>query len=173
MRPHCSGLAPMALLLAIMPGPAPAQAQATTAITAPGEIDRAVAALTGVPIGEVGGALAPADPRLQLAQCRQPLTAAWHGRAGSAVRVECPDPGGWRIFVAVRPAPATAQQATAVKRGDPVTVMVRGRGFTVQQAGEAMESGGIGDWIAIRTAKRGEPTRARIERPGLAVIPAS
>jgi flagella basal body P-ring formation protein FlgA len=65
-----------------------------------------------------------------------------------------------------------AQAAIAVKRGDPMTVIVRGRGFTVQQAGEAMENGQIGDWIAIRTAKRGEPLRARIERPGLAEIPA-
>jgi flagella basal body P-ring formation protein FlgA len=58
--------------------------------------------------------------------------------------------------------------------------LVRGRGFTVQQSGEAVEGGSIGDWIAVRTdprpgsrgSARGEAIRARIERPGLAVIPA-
>jgi flagella basal body P-ring formation protein FlgA len=149
-----------------------AQSASADGFTDPGEIDRAVAGFTGAQIGEVGGALSPADPRLRLAACGQPLNAAWQGRAGSAVRVECPDANGWRIYVAIRPAPVAAQAAIAVKRGDPMTVIVRGRGFTVQQAGEAMENGQIGDWIAIRTAKRGEPLRARIERPGLAEIPA-
>jgi len=139
----------------------------------PAEIDRVVADLTGARIGAVGGARAPADRRLRLARCSQPLFAEWHGRSGSTVRVECPDPGGWRIFVSTRPAPAAAKPKVAIKRGDPVTVMVRGRGFTVQQSGEAIENGSIGDWIAIRTTRRGEPIRARIERPGLAVIPAS
>ena len=50
--------------------------------------------------------------------------------------------------------------------------MVRGRGFSVQQPGEAMEGGAVGDWIFVRTARKAEPLRARIERPGLAVIPA-
>jgi len=51
--------------------------------------------------------------------------------------------------------------------------MVRGRGFSVQQAGEAMDSGAVGDWIFVRTARKSEPLRARIERPGLAIVPAN
>jgi flagellar basal body P-ring formation protein FlgA len=39
--------------------------------------------------------------------------------------------------------------------------------------GEAMENGAVGDWIDVRTSRKGEALRARIERPGLAVIPAS
>jgi len=35
-----------------------------------------------------------------------------------------------------------------------------------------LDSGGEGDWIAIRTSRETAPVRARIERPGLAVIPA-
>lgn len=150
----------------------------------PAEIDRAVMAFTGAAIGEIGGARAPADPRLRLAACAQPLGMTWHGTAQSAVRVECAathaNSGPWRIFIATRPAQSSAALAPtrsqapatpAIKRGDPITVVVRGRGFTVQQAGEAMENGQIGDWIGIRTARQAEPVRARIERPGLAVIP--
>ena len=93
------------------------------------------------------------------------------------MQVECPGPSAWRIFVAISPAPGTAAAAAsaapAVKRGDAITVMVRGRGFSVQQPGEAMQAGAVGDWIEVRTARKGEALRARIERPGLAVIPAS
>jgi len=67
---------------------------------------------------------------------------------------------------------SSARSAPAIKRGDALTIMVRGRGFSVQQAGEAMEDGAVGDWIFVRTARKAEPLRARIERPGLAVIPA-
>ena len=141
--------------------------------TDPRAIDRVVASFTGANIGEVGGARQPADPRLRLALCHQPLNANWHGQTRNTVRVECPDLGGWRIFVATRqPAPAARAQKV-VKRGDPITVVVRGRGFTVQQSGEAMENGAVGDWIGVRTARRGDPIRARIERPGLAVIPSN
>ncbi|MDJ0979163.1 MAG: flagella basal body P-ring formation protein FlgA [Erythrobacter sp.] len=156
----------------------------------PAEIDRAVTAFTGAKVGEIGGARATADPRLRLAACAAPLTTSWHGTTRSAVRVECAKPlgntGPWRIFVATRPGPRTAAPSMAapskaapaepvalpvVERGDPITVIVRGRGFTVQQAGEALEKGRIGDWIAVRTARQANPVRARIERPGLAVIP--
>ncbi|MEE4540148.1 MAG: flagella basal body P-ring formation protein FlgA [Erythrobacter sp.] len=137
-------------------------------------IDEAVAAFTGAPIGTVGGARSAADPRLKLAQCGAPLVVSWHGNNRSAVKVACPDPGGWRIFVAVRASeqgPSAAAARPVIARGDPVTVVVRGAGFSVQQAGEALEAGAVGDWIALRTARTAEPVRARIERPGLAVIP--
>ncbi|MEO1729496.1 MAG: flagella basal body P-ring formation protein FlgA [Pseudomonadota bacterium] len=150
----------------------------------PSEIDDAVLNFTGAPIGAIGGARAAADPRLRLAKCLQPLATFWHGTRRAAVRVECAVTVGngapWRIFVATRPAPAAiapsavsrpVKAAPVVKRGDPVTVIVRGQGFSVQQAGEATENGEIGDWIGIRTSRRAEPIRARIERPGLAVIP--
>ena len=153
----------------------------------PGEIDRAIIAFTGAAIGEIGGARAAADPRLRLAACKAPLSTSWHGQTRAAVKVECRQTRSgaqpWRIFVATRPAAQSSASASAtprqpaarpariIKRGDPITVVVRGRGFTVQQAGEAMEPGALGDWIAIRTARQAEPVRARIERPGLAIIP--
>ncbi len=153
------------------------------AITDPAQIDSAVMNFTGAAPGEIGGARTPADRRLRLASCALPLATAWHGTNRSAVRVECPvtisGSAPWAIFVATRPAAdpysTSSGQASAgplIKRGDPITVVVRGRGFSVQQAGEAMENGHEGDWISIRTNRKSEPVRARIERPGLAVIPA-
>jgi flagella basal body P-ring formation protein FlgA len=137
----------------------------------PADIDSAVAAFTGHAIGEVGGARMRADRRLRLAVCGAPLDLAWHGQSQTTVRVSCPGPDPWQIFVATRSAAPAARAAPAVRRGDPVTILVRGRGFTVQQSGEAVEGGSIGDWIAVRTARRADPIRARIERPGLAIVP--
>lgn len=144
--------------------------------TDPAAIDRAVIAFAGADIGQPGGPRTATDSRLQLAACAAPLALAWHNPARNAVRVECSGPKSWRIFVAVNAASGAAQGTSAapsIKRGDALTIMVRGRGFAVQQAGEAMESGAVGDWIFVRTARKAEPLRARIERPGLAVIPAN
>lgn len=145
-------------------------------ITDPLEIDRAVAAFTGAAVGAPGGARTATDRRLQLAACGGPLAVSWHTAARTAVQVECPGPASWRVFVAISPlsgpAAAAAKVPPAIKRGDALTIMVRGRGFSVQQQGEAMEAGAVGDWIFVRTARKAEPLRARIERPGLAVIPA-
>ena len=166
----------LAVLLACLPlfaAVAEAQTTAPTRFTDPIEIDRAVSEFTGVAIGEVGGARVPADRRLRLAACGGPLDVAWHGRNRSTVRVACPGPENWRIFIAtIAPEQARAASPT-VNRGDPITVVVRGRGFSVQQSGEAMENGAAGDWIAIRIARDSSPVRARIERPGLATIPAN
>lgn len=158
----------------------PAQA---SGLTDPAAIDRAVAAFTGAAIGQPGGARLATDRRLQLSACAAPLAVGWHTPAHVAVTVECPGPQSWRIFIAINraggasaSANANAAQtgaALAVKRGDALTIIVRGRGFSVQQQGEAMQGGAVGDWILVRTARKAEPLRARIERPGLAVIPAS
>lgn len=145
----------------------------TGSFTDPAQIDRAVTEFTGAPIGETGGARVPADRRLRLAACAAPLGVSWHGQSRSTLQVACAGPESWRIFIATRPAPQSAVAAAIVSRGDPITVVVRGRGFTVQQTGEAMDGGSVGDWIAIRTTRDTAPVRARIVRPGMAVIPAS
>lgn len=175
-----------AIMIAPLFSPVFASGTVASGILNPDQIDRAVTSFTGARIGEEGGARAAADPRLRLAACAQPLLTSWHGTAQTAVRVECPAPlggsGPWKIFVATRPAAnrsvssayaRAASTAPVVKRGDPITVVVRGRGFSVQQSGEALENGKIGDWIGIRTARRADPVSARIERPGLAVIPSN
>jgi len=168
-----------ALVVASMPlfaALASAQEGGARGFIDPAKIDRAVEEFTGAGIGEVGGARLPADRRLRLAECDVPLGVKWHGRAQTIVRVDCPDTANasdsWRIFMAtssVKPAPDIAK---VVARGDPITVLVRGPGFSVQQSAEAMEAGAIGDWIAVRTQQRADAIRARIERPGLAIIPA-
>lgn len=162
-------LAILALAVAIA---APASARSAGS-TDPAEIDRLVAGFTGQPIGAVGGARAPVDRRLRLAACAGPLALDWYGTPGKTVAVSCPDPGGWQIYVNVlASAPAAKTSAPIVARGETVTIAVRGRGFTVQRQGEAMEAGAEGDWIKVRTGPDAAPVRARIERPGLVVIPA-
>lgn len=141
--------------------------------TSPADIDRALMGFTGAAIGSPGGARLPTDPRLRLSACAAPLALDWHTAARTSVRVECPGPAPWRIFVAVAPVTSAGAGAPAVKRGDNVMIAVRGRGFSLQQPGEAVEGGQIGDWIFVRTARKAEALRARIERPGLVVIPAS
>ena len=165
-------LAPLALPM-LLPLCDPA-AQAQSGTTDPAAIDRAVIAFTGAGIGQPGGPRLATDPRLQLAACAVPLTVSWHNPSRMAVQVACPGPTPWRIFVAIAGTAAgqAAPTPPSVKRGDALTIVVRGRGFSVQQPGEAMESGAAGDWIMVRTSRKAEALRARIERPGLAVIPA-
>jgi flagellar basal body P-ring formation protein FlgA len=148
-----------------------AASPALAAYTSPAEIDRAVIGFTGAMVGEPGGARFPADPRLRLAACAAPLTLDWHNPARTSVKVECAGPVPWRIFVAIASAQNTIAGTEAVKRGDNVTIALRGRGFSVQQAGEAVEGGRVGDWIFVRTGRRAEPLRAKIERPGLVIVP--
>jgi flagella basal body P-ring formation protein FlgA len=177
MDPNASSLtgwrlAPLALpLLMLLCDPA---AQAQSGTTDPAAIDRAVIAFTGAGIGEPGGPRVATDPRLHLSACAAPLKVSWHNPSRLAVQVACPGPTPWRIFVAIAGANAGQAATTppAVKRGDALTIVVRGRGFSVQQPGEAMEGGAVGDWIVVRTSRKAEALRARIERPGLAVIPA-
>lgn len=169
-------LSPLALPI-LLPLCDPAAEAQAPAVTEPATIDQAVADFTGAAIGARGGARVAADPRLRLASCAGPLAVSWHTPARAAVQVECPGPKAWRIFVAILPAQdaataPTARAAPAVKRGDALTVMVRGRGFSVQQPGEAMEPGAVGEWIDVRTSRKAQPLRARIQRPGLAVIEA-
>ncbi|MES2493153.1 MAG: flagella basal body P-ring formation protein FlgA [Pseudomonadota bacterium] len=129
------------------------------------ELDAAVAQFTGVPLGRPGGAAQPVDRRLRLAACTREPTLQWHSGRREAVLVQCPDPGGWRVFVPVLQAAAGAD---AVLRGETVTVMVGGAGFSVSQAGEAIESGAVGAWIRVRPASgAAQPLRARVVRPGL------
>lgn len=162
-------LAPRLLFFGIAAAGA-VEAGADPGRTDPTRIDRIVEAFTGTAIGQPGGARQPADRRLQLAPCTSPLQASWHGAPGRTVRVACNDGPGWQVFVALQPLPATANAAPAVKRGDRLTVTVRGRGFTIQQPGEAAEAGLIGDWITVRMAQGQKTVSARIERAGLATI---
>lgn len=131
------------------------------------QIDIAVARFTGAAIGESGGALQPVDRRLRLNRCAAPLALAWRTARQDSVVVQCPDVGGWRLYVPVVAQMAAAlPEPPAILRGDAVTIAVAGEGFTVSRPGEAMEAGPAGGWIRVRPIA-GEPVRARVVRPGL------
>jgi flagella basal body P-ring formation protein FlgA len=134
-------------------------------------IDAQVAAFTGHAIGQTGGASTAVDRRLRLNACRSPLALSWRAGRRETVLVECPDLGSWRLFVPVRAAEvSTGLASVAVARGEQVTVAVVGEGFSISQPGEAMDSGGVGEWIRVRGVKNGTPQgdamRAMIIRPG-------
>lgn len=138
-------------------------------------VDRAVASFTGAGIGQPGGAALPVDRRMRLANCFGALVVSWYGTRQDNVLVQCPDPGGWRLFVAVAGnnsrQGAAAAEPPAVARGEALTISVQGDGFTVSQSGEAMEAGPVGAWIRVKTSVKATPIRARIARPGLVVVP--
>ena len=152
------------VIASLVQGASPALAQAIADLDA---VDRAVAQFTGVPLGQPGGPAMPIDRRLRLTPCRVPLALAWHGLRRESVEVQCPMPGGWRLYVPLAGAGPAAMQSDAITRGDAVTVTVMGQGFAVSQNGEALESGPVGAWIKIRTGGSGAPVlRARVLRPG-------
>jgi len=147
-----------------------AAATAASAYANPVQIDNAVAHFTGAAIGQPGGALQPVDRRLRLNPCAAPLALAWRTARRDSVVVQCPDIGGWRLFVPVNAYPvATLPEPPAINRGDAVTIAVEGEGFSISRPGEAMEAGPAGQWIRVRPVA-GEPIRARVVRPGLVAV---
>lgn len=152
-----------ALVLALAAGPALAAPAGIADLSA---IDAQVAAFAG-------GTAVPVDRRLRLTACAAPLALSWRGARRDTVLVQCPDPGGWRLFVPVVGGTAPGEAAEPViLRGDAVTVTVRGDGFSVSQPGEALEPGAQGAWIRVRAGARKDAIRARVVRPGLVEIPA-
>ncbi len=138
-------------------------------------IDRQVAGFTGAPARAQGGASLPIDRRLRLRVCGSPLALSWRGERRDTVVAECPDAGGWRLFLPVNAAASAPSGPPAVSRGDAVTISVSGDGFAVNQPGEALESGPVGAWVRVRPAaggkSGGEPIRARVIRAGLVGVP--
>lgn len=128
------------------------------------EIDRGVADFAGT-------AAKPVDRRLRLDPCVLPLALSWRTPRHDTVVVECPDVGGWRLFVPVAAKGDGLSPPVAINRGDAVTIAVAGPGFDVSQPGEALESGAVGGWIRVRPASGGQPMRARVMRPGMVAVP--
>lgn len=156
------------LLLAALALPVSVQAQPLTDLAA---LDRAVEQFTGAAIGQPGGANQLVDRRLHLARCDAPPALSWYGTGRDTVLIRCPDAGSWRIFVPLTVAPSSATAQPAVLRGEAVTIAVEGDGFSVAQAGEALDAGAVGSWIRVRGANStAQPFRARIVRPGLVAL---
>ncbi|GAB5348424.1 flagella basal body P-ring formation protein FlgA [Alteriqipengyuania sp. 357] len=155
---------------------APANANAGAPMD-PAEIDRAVMQFTGAPIGHPGGARLPVDRRMRLNPCGVPLQLEWYGKHRDSVQVLCPD-AGWRIYVAVAQAPQPAEQAEpgtgeiVVSRGETVSIIVAGGGFSLSRQAVALEEGAIGSWIKVRPTqdRKADPVSAQVVRPGQVAV---
>lgn len=167
MKPIFPALATLAVFTATAPA-----AAAPGAFADPAAIDSAIAAFTGQPIGVPGGAALPVDRRMRLARCGGPLALSWRGGGHDTVIVQCPDAGGWRLFVAVAANGRQEVAEAAIVKGDAVTIAVTGDGFTVSQPGEALDSGPVGAWVRVRTSAKADALRGRVVRPGLVELPA-
>ena len=135
-------------------------------------IDREVAAFTGVPLGGAGGAQAQLDRQMRLARCGQPLALDFYG-ARSSVRVVCPDPGSWRVFVPLMQARAE-QAAAAISRRDLVRVEAGGAGFRISRSGEALEDGRVGAMVRVRIddgSRQGRVIAAEVIEAGRLRVP--
>ena len=133
-------------------------------------IDSSVARFTGAAIGQAGGAQAPVDRQMRLAQCRDPLLLEWYGTSQTAVRVSCPE--SWRIFVPVmqaRAQPAAEVEAAAISRRDLLRVEAGGAGFRVTRQGEALEDGRVGQAIRVKLddgSRQGRVVSAQVIEAG-------
>ncbi len=167
-------LLPITLLLL------PATAQGQQAFQDPTALDAAVAGFTGRPVGVEGGARTPVDKRLKLAAC--PMVAmSWYGTARDAVEVRCSNPD-WRIFVPLLAAPPAAapyvpaaapvaKPAIVIKRGDPVTIEVNARGFSISRDGVAMTDAAAGGRFLVDVDGTKKPVQAIALESGRATLP--
>jgi flagella basal body P-ring formation protein FlgA len=153
-----------ACALALLFGASPLAAQGFENLD---RLEGDLVAQLGAGIGEPGGPAAGIDRRLKLAAC--PTRPAFDAPAMNAVAIRCPATG-WRIRVpltrgdAASTAPAHA--APVVQRGDAVSVVATGRGFTVSQAGVAQENGAPGARIRVRMDPRKPPIYAEVVAQG-------
>jgi flagellar basal body P-ring formation protein FlgA len=129
------------------------------------DVEQRVIAALGASIGEAGGPARPIDRRLRLARCPEPVGV--EEPALGAVTVRCASLG-WRIRVPLargeggemreaRPAGAavrSTRRELAVRRGDPVVLVVVSGGFTVSRQATADQDGAVGDRIRVRTEPR-------------------
>jgi flagella basal body P-ring formation protein FlgA len=146
-------------------------------------LDAIVAQFTGRQVGELGGARAPVDTRLKLAQCAAPQL-EWRSEAKDAVLVRCMAPG-WRVYVPVNAAPqpkpvaapAAARAAPAVKaepvirRGDPITVEAGAAGFSITREGVAMNDAAPGARLLVKVDEKKQPIQAVALEQGRARLP--
>ncbi len=140
----------------------PAQAQFFEDLDA---VEYQVAAFLGVSPAAAGSAFMPVDRRLRLSACPAPLAISWYGTRQQSVLVQCPQPGGWKIYVRTMGNSMAPVAMPVIKRGDAVTVTLRGPGFSISQSAEALEQGAVGEWVRIRVGKDSE-MRAEVLRPG-------
>ena len=143
-------------------------------------LDRAVAAFAGHAIGEDGGARAPVDSRLKLAQCPT-VALSWRTLAHDAVVIACSGPD-WKIYVPMRAPVVPAGEPTVVtmplakgppviKRGDPVVIEAGSEGFQISREGIAMGDAAVGARFLVKVGDTRTPVQAIALAGGRATLP--
>ncbi len=164
------------ILFAAILAAAPAAEQFQSTVV----LDAIVAQFTGKPVGELGGARAPVDSRLKLAQCAAPQL-EWRSEAKDAVLVRCMAPG-WRVYVPVNAAPQSRPVAEAlaapvvkaepvIRRGDPITVEAGAEGFSITREGVAASDAAPGARLLVKIDDRKQPIQAVAIEQGRARLP--
>ena len=143
-------------------------------------LDRAVAAFAGHAIGEDGGARAPVDSRLKLAQCPT-VALSWRTLAHDAVVIACSGPD-WKIYVPMRAPVVPVGEPTVVtmplakvppviKRGDPVVIEAGSEGFQISREGIAMGDAAVGARFLVKVGDTRTPVQAIALAGGRATLP--
>lgn len=132
-------------------------------------LDRQVASYLGAEVGDAGGAHAAIDSKLKLKRCPSAVDISETNR--SALLVSCRDLG-WRIFVPVRLGNNGNNRDTGVseeplvQRNQPVTLVIRRSNFSISYSVIAQKSGGMGDYIPVRSDRKAKELMAKISGPG-------
>lgn len=128
-----------------------APAAANTAWEDLSALDARVEAISGVAIGQPGGAVAPLDRRLKLAACPQP--AAIDAPSNGAIAIRCV-PLGWRIRVPLSAGSGNAKSGLelAIRRGNLIELEYDGEGFSASASGIALDDGAAGQPIRVKTS---------------------
>lgn len=138
-------------------------------------LDRAAEIFAGARLGEPGGPIAPIDRRLRLAGCSSSPEFSWHSDARNAIVIRCPEAKGWRIFVAVKSAPAVATVSVkaepVIRRGDPITLVAGSEGFAVSADGTAMTDAAPGARLQVKVEGAKTPVQAIAVEAGRATLP--
>lgn len=138
-------------------------------------LDRAAEIFAGARLGEPGGPVAPIDRRLRLAGCGSSPEFSWHSDARDAIVIRCPEAKGWRIFVAVKAAPASpvvaAKAEPVIRRGDPITLVAGDDGFFVSADGTAMTDAAPGARLQVKVDGAKAPVQAIAVEAGKATLP--
>ncbi|NNM77062.1 hypothetical protein HJG53_09130 [Sphingomonas sp. ID1715] len=139
-------------------------------------LDRAAEIFAGARLGQPGGPVAPIDRRLRLSSCSTSPEFSWRAETRDAIVIRCPDPKGWRIFVAVQASPVLAGAAPVkvepvIRRGDPVTLVAGQSGFSVSADGTAMADAAPGARLQIKVEGAKAPVQAIALETGKATLP--
>lgn len=155
----------LVILAALFAGCAAAQSAGFANLA---EIDRLVAQFSGLP----PGAIPPTDRRLRLRACDAPLALAWHNTRRDTVRVECPRPGGWKLFVALGSAAREVipHETPLVRKGEPVIIHIEGSGFSIATSGTALDNGGAADQVRVRPDGTKASLNGRVEAAGTVTV---